>query len=167
MVFEILRGFQRIDPKSITITRFTKLNYLFARKQFSLKRSFEYIKHIICTSNPSRQLLGALINRKLKVYDFIADQFLFEINIPNLDEIVLSKKSKNTLFFFDNDRIICAQDSNQRVAIVSVALQIELQRSTSTKQTTENITYKLDSCQNGMDMIDMGFGYIGTKNYQA
>ena len=133
MVFEIYRGFQKIDPKSIALSRFNKLNHLFTRNQFRLTRSFEYIKHIICTSNPSRSLLGALINRKLKVYDFITDQFLFEINVPNLDEIVLSKKSKNTLFFFDNDRIICAQDGNQRVAVVSVALQVELQRSTSTK----------------------------------
>lgn len=97
----------------------------------------------------------------------MADLFLFEINIPNLDEMVLSQKSKNTLFFFDNDRIICAQDGNQRVAIVSVALQIELQRSTSTKQTTENITYKLDWGENGLDLIDMGFGAIGTRNYQG
>lgn len=113
---QIIRDFPKMDQEFLQNKGFVSLRPLVSFEHFDFSRSFEYVKDFTCSMNTGKNLLAALINRQLHVYDYVHDKILFKTNISGIEESNTAKQ----IFFTESDQVVVVKSGLRSLTLVSV-----------------------------------------------
>lgn len=93
-------------------------------ENFNLKRSFEMVTDMQCSSNPMHSYLTVIIKNKLHVYNYLTRKFLFSYNISN--NLPNSKAPYQRMLLADNDQLLIFRESKSSIMLLSINHHIEM-----------------------------------------
>ena len=145
----IVRSFNTLDANSISILGLKGIRPLVDLNQFIFSRSFERVASFTSSAMTDKFLCAVIVNRRLQVYDFLANRLLFEMNVPSSGSVSYGA----SCYFVDGDSLLVVQDGACRLSVINVQAKIEAFSSTNMNQEIQDITFKIE----GPTVIDNDF----------